>query len=135
MALFVVAFTRIACPDGAANCTMGLATAPGTATAHLAGLMVFEVAFAGAVASTALCLWRAGARLPAVVAIVGIVLSIGLFALVPIDIGARQRLWLLVNSILIGGAHVVRHPTGQRASAPAPSRRLSTDGAQHAVSD
>lgn len=110
VSLFLVAFTRIACPHGAAGCAMGPETAYATATAHTTGLILFEIALTGAVASTGLCLWRAGARMLAVVAFLGIALSIAFFAVVPIDVGARQRVWLLVNTMLIAGAHVVRLP-------------------------
>jgi hypothetical protein len=130
MALFVVAFTRIACPEGAAGCEMRTTTAHMTAEAHIIALVVFEIALTGAVASTALCLWRAGARTAAVIGIVAIVLSIGFFAVVPLDVGTRQRLWLLVNSVLIGVAHVVRLPTDPavRRSTVAPRLNASESG-------
>jgi len=117
-ALLVVAFTRIACPDGAAGCSMGAATDPTTSTAHLAAIMVFEVTFVSAIGSAAICLWRSGARLASVGAIVGMVLSILFVALAPMEIGMKQRLWLLVNSLLLVGCQLLPfHRVGRDAKA------------------
>jgi hypothetical protein len=106
-ALLVVAFTRIACPDGAAGCSMGGATDPATSTAHLAAIMVFEVTFVTAIGSAAICLWRSGARIASLGAIVGMVLSIVFVALAPMEVGMKQRLWLLVNSLLLVGCQLL----------------------------
>jgi hypothetical protein len=123
-ALLLVAFTRIACPDGAAGCAMGPATAYSTATAHTVGLIVFEVTFVGAIGSAAICLWRAGARVASVCAIVGMLLSILFFAVAPLEIGMKQRLWLLVNSLLVSGCLLLRyHPVGGSAHAVLHPRR------------
>lgn len=121
-ALVLVALTRIACPDGAASCSMGPATDYSTATAHTIGQIVFEVLFVGAIGSAAICLWRAGARVTSTAAVVGMVLSILLFTVFPIEIGMQQRLWLFVNSILMVGCLLLPfHPVGQ--SAPGALRR------------
>lgn len=120
VALFAVTFTRIACPNGAAGCAMGTDTDAATAAAHLAGIALFEVGLVTAIASAALCLWRAKVRWPAVVALIGIILSIAFFALVPVEVGMRQRAWLLVNTVLIAATYVswIPAPAEERGAAP-----------------
>lgn len=107
VALFLVAGTRIDCPGGAAGCLMGPTTSYLTATSHTMGLILFEVMFIGAIASAAICLWRGGWRRMAMVAIIGIILSLFFFAVAPTGIGLRQRAWLLVNTVLMAGCVVI----------------------------
>jgi len=103
VALLIVGVTRINCLDGAAGCLMRDATDAWTGRIHLAGTVLYEVAFLGSVASAALCIWRAGSRAAPLLAMLGLLSSILFFAVLPVEIGLGQRAWLLVHTVLIAG--------------------------------
>jgi hypothetical protein len=120
VALLIVAVTRINCPVGAAHCAMSDATPTLTSIWHKLSTALYEFFFMAAMACVSMCSWRAGMRTHAALMIIGIVASILLFAVLPIDFGLRQRANLLVHTLLIAGLLVAASPAlrgdGPRAS-------------------
>lgn len=73
-------------------------------------------------------MWAGRSRTLAVAAVIGMVTSVVFFAVVPVDIGLKQRLWLLANTALLGGALVVplRPGTDSGAEPSVQARVLSS---------
>lgn len=120
VALLIVAVTRINCPVGAAHCAMSDATPALTGLWHKLSTALYEFFFMAAMACVAMCCWRARVRTHAALMILGIVASILLFAVLPIEFGLRQRANLLVHTLLIAGLLVAALPAlhGDATSAP-----------------
>lgn len=103
IALMVVAGSRITCPDGAAGCEMIDATSPFVGQIHMTATVLYQVTFLVATACVAVATWRRGARAWPIIALLGMMLSVGLFAAAPLGVGVAQRMWMLSQSLLLAG--------------------------------
>lgn len=100
-ALMILIVAPLSCVGGAAGC--GAQTEPRAWAGlwHFVGVNLYEIAFVAAVASAGVQLFHMGLRGPALVAVVVSMASIVLFAIAPLPMGLRQRLWLALHSAVL----------------------------------